>query len=227
MALVSALGMAGVQAQELNNATPGDLDGEDKNAAALFRTDVLPRIDLLPTITHAEKERLHDLLMRSMKLSRLFTIHFETSNTRLVALEVDAIKQQASDGVCSLRLSQSARMVGHRAIFLEAPVTNADPTGSWVVGWWKVNDGNQYYYYFDVDGHVQYTKKPPATPSAPPKFPLNSGTYTYEPNRRVLSSGGYRELARWVFAYVVLVGMLCPRPAPTPSTLQHVRPEAN
>jgi hypothetical protein len=94
MALVSALGMTGLQAQELNNATPGDLDGEDKNAAALFRTDVLPRIDLLPTITHAEKERLHDLLMRSMNLSRLFTIHFETSNTRLVASEVDAIKQR-------------------------------------------------------------------------------------------------------------------------------------
>ena len=30
--------------------------------------------------------------------------------------------------------------------------------------------------YFEADGHVQYTKKPPATPSAPPKFPLNSGT---------------------------------------------------
>jgi hypothetical protein len=63
--------------------------------------------------------------------------------------------------------------------------------------------------YFEVDGHVQYTKKPPAAPSAPPKFPLNSGTYTHEPNKRVLSSGGYRELARWVFAYVALVGMLC------------------
>jgi hypothetical protein len=48
--------------------------------------------------------------------------------------------------------------------------------------------------------------------SAPPKFPLNSCTYIYEPNRRVLSSGGYRELARWVFAYVALVGMLCRAP---------------
>jgi hypothetical protein len=41
---------------------------------------------------------------------------------------------------------------------------------------------------------------------------LNSCTYIYDPNRRVLSSGGYRELPRWVFAYVALVGMLCRAP---------------
>jgi hypothetical protein len=70
--------------------------------------------------------------------------------------------------------------------FWNAPVTSAEPTGSWVVGWWKVYDGNQYYYYFDVDGNVQYTKQPPATPLAPPKFPLNTGTYTYQPDRRVV-----------------------------------------
>jgi hypothetical protein len=45
---------------------------------------------------------------------------------------------------------------------------------------------------------------------------LNSCTYIYEPNRRVLSSGGYRELPRWVFAYVALVGMLCRAPRADP-----------
>jgi hypothetical protein len=70
--------------------------------------------------------------------------------------------------------------------FWNPPVTSAEPTGSWVVGWWKVYDGNQYYYYFDADGYVQYTKKPPASPYMPPKVPLNSGTYTYEPNRRLV-----------------------------------------
>jgi hypothetical protein len=70
--------------------------------------------------------------------------------------------------------------------FWKPPVASAEPTGSWVVGWWKVYDGNQYYYYFDNDGYVQYTKTPPATPFAPPKFPLNSGKYTYEPDRRVV-----------------------------------------
>lgn len=69
--------------------------------------------------------------------------------------------------------------------FWKAPERNAEPTGNWVEGWWKVYDGNQYYYYFDVDGFVQYTRKPPASPFAPPKFPLNTGSYTYEPNRRV------------------------------------------
>jgi hypothetical protein len=43
----------------------------------------------------------------------------------------------------------------------------------------------------------------------------------------LIYSGGYRDLERWVLAYVAPVGMPCPRPAPTASTLQHVRPKAN
>ena len=70
--------------------------------------------------------------------------------------------------------------------FWPAPAPGAEPTGNWAAGWWKVYDGNQYYYYFDVDRYVQYTTKPPPTRFAPPKFPLNSGKYTYEPNRVVV-----------------------------------------
>ena len=91
--LVSVLRMAGLQAQELKNVASGDSDG-DKNAATLFRAEVLPQIDLLPTMTRAEKDRLHDLLTRSRNLSLLFTVRFAISNTRLAPSEAGTIKQQ-------------------------------------------------------------------------------------------------------------------------------------
>jgi hypothetical protein len=70
--------------------------------------------------------------------------------------------------------------------FWQPPYPGSEPMGHWVFGWWKVYDGNQYYYYFYRDGRVQYTEKPPATPFAPPKAPVNFGTYTYEPGRQIV-----------------------------------------
>ena len=52
-------------------------------------------------------------------------------------------------------------------------------------GWWDVNDGIQYYYYFGADGHVQYTKGRPISMFTPPKVPKNSGTYNLRPNNVV------------------------------------------
>jgi hypothetical protein len=87
MLLVIVVKMTDLQAQELiTGAAPGDLES--------FRARVLPRIDLLPSISHSEKDKLHDLLTRATNLARLFTIHFETANARLVPLEISKIKER-------------------------------------------------------------------------------------------------------------------------------------
>jgi len=49
----------------------------------------------------------------------------------------------------------------------------------WVLGWWKVWDGNTYYYFFRPDGVVQYTKAAPRNTCAPPQRADNLGYYTY------------------------------------------------
>ena len=119
-------------------------------------------------------------------------------------------------------------MVGHRAIFLEAPVTNADPTGSWVVGWWKVNDGNQCYYYFDVDGHVQYTKKTACDSVSAAQVSIE---FRHVHLRTEQAGPFFRRLPGTRALGICLCRSrwyaLPARPAPTTSTLQHVRPEAN
>jgi hypothetical protein len=60
--------------------------------------------------------------------------------------------------------------------------TLAEPTGtvtvpSWLKGWWKVWDGNTYYYYFTDHHVVTYVKTAPANLALPPlKMPLNEGS---------------------------------------------------
>jgi hypothetical protein len=39
----------------------------------------------------------------------------------------------------------------------------------WAIGWWKVWDGNTYYYYFYGDNDVIYIKTPPNKNWNPPK----------------------------------------------------------
>ena len=36
-----------------------------------------------------------------------------------------------------------------------------DPVPPWLLGWWSVYDGNQYYYYFSAQNIVTYTKVQP------------------------------------------------------------------
>jgi hypothetical protein len=50
---------------------------------------------------------------------------------------------------------------------------------TWLHGWWSVNDGNQYYYYFGPKGFVQYTKTRPTALVKPPAHPLNRGMYFF------------------------------------------------
>jgi hypothetical protein len=59
---------------------------------------------------------------------------------------------------------------------------------NWLNGWWKVWDGNTYYYFFGPDGVVQYTKTRPSNVSGPPIRADNIGRYTYpSPNQLVIT----------------------------------------
>jgi hypothetical protein len=61
--------------------------------------------------------------------------------------------------------------------FGQAPAVS--PLAQWMQGWWSVWDGNQYYYYFDACGSVQYTKVKPIGKMAPPAKPLNQGSFKF------------------------------------------------
>jgi hypothetical protein len=63
----------------------------------------------------------------------------------------------------------------------------SDATMRWLYGWWKVWDGNNYYYFFGPGGIVQYTKSKPSNISGPPIRADNTGTYTYTPGQLVVN----------------------------------------
>jgi hypothetical protein len=55
----------------------------------------------------------------------------------------------------------------------------SDSIADWVVGWWSVYDGSQYYYYFYEGGEVVWTESKPAGPTAgAPRKTGNTGTAT-------------------------------------------------
>jgi hypothetical protein len=60
-------------------------------------------------------------------------------------------------------------------------VAGALPAPDWPLGWWKVWDGNTYYYYFSADGSVKFTKSFPYNTRTPPKQANNVGRYTITP----------------------------------------------
>lgn len=61
---------------------------------------------------------------------------------------------------------------------LQWPRILTAPDLRWLVGWWKVWDGNDYYYFFDDAAKVVYTETEPTT-SAAPGSPANRGTYSF------------------------------------------------
>lgn len=61
------------------------------------------------------------------------------------------------------------------------PSPGPGPTLGWLNGWWKVWDGNTYYYHFGANNVAKYTTQPPANLGAPPAHATNVGTYTYTP----------------------------------------------
>jgi hypothetical protein len=65
-----------------------------------------------------------------------------------------------------------------------------DAAPAWLQGWWDVNDGNQYYYYFSDQFVVTYTKVEPSTTfGQPARNAMNEGkvTLTDNPNKLVLT----------------------------------------
>jgi hypothetical protein len=71
-------------------------------------------------------------------------------------------------------------------VALEATGTAAVP--SWLLGWWHVNDGVDYYYYFSDQHVVTYTKTKPANLQMPPnKVPMNEGSVKLSTNDTVVT----------------------------------------
>lgn len=64
----------------------------------------------------------------------------------------------------------------------------APSTLGWLNGWWKVWDGNDYYYFFGPGGVVQYTTTKPANTSSAPNRANNTGRYTYTPPSQLVIS---------------------------------------
>jgi hypothetical protein len=65
----------------------------------------------------------------------------------------------------------------------DADDTPAAPVPDWLQGWWKVYDGETYYYYFSDQWVVTYTKTAPKNILVPPvKTPLNEGDVTIAEN---------------------------------------------
>ncbi|WP_425616044.1 hypothetical protein NA78x_005983 [Anatilimnocola sp. NA78] len=56
----------------------------------------------------------------------------------------------------------------------------------WPFGWWKVWDGNTYYYYLAENGVAKYTKSAPLNTRTPPKQFVNAGTFTIKPPNHLI-----------------------------------------
>jgi hypothetical protein len=62
------------------------------------------------------------------------------------------------------------------------------PAREWPLGWWKVRDGNTYFYFFGPNGVVKSTKTSPPNTRMPPSHANNEGRYTNTaPNRLVIT----------------------------------------
>lgn len=65
---------------------------------------------------------------------------------------------------------------------------SAGPPMEWLNGWWKVWDGNYYFYFFTPGGGAQYIKTKPSDTRRPPKLAVNMGRYTYTPPNQLVIS---------------------------------------
>jgi len=87
-----------------------------------------------------------------------------------------------ADVVCRVRGKgpyNYANLKGWVDIELYLADSASAPKSTWLKGWWKVWDGNTYYYYFGNGSFVQYTKTAP-TSSAPPTKPVSQGDYALD-----------------------------------------------
>jgi hypothetical protein len=58
-----------------------------------------------------------------------------------------------------------------------APLPGAEL--EWPMGWWRVWDGNNWYYYLGPNGVAMSTKTPPYNTRKPPANPHNTGVWAY------------------------------------------------
>ncbi len=77
------------------NATvaPLNLDVNDANNAQV-RTEVLRRIDLMPGVTQANKDRLYASVDHARKMGRVLTVPFEKGEATVRGADVERLKQQ-------------------------------------------------------------------------------------------------------------------------------------
>lgn len=66
------------------------------------------------------------------------------------------------------------------------PAAAIKPALEWPLGWWKVWDGNTWYYFFGADGTVKSSKTTPVNTRMPPAKAHNVGRYTYTPPRHLV-----------------------------------------
>lgn len=85
------------------------------------------------------------------------------------------------------RWSNAANTVGFSGALTSAlnaaPASPSAPSGdtgasTWLQGWWKVSDGNTYYYFFTAGLEVFYTKTAPQQSSQPVRNAMNRGRCT-------------------------------------------------
>jgi hypothetical protein len=81
----------------------------------------------------------------------------------------------------------SLRAPGAWTHLVRMPGGAVAPALAWPLGWWKVWDGNTYYYFFGANGVVKYTKTRPLNYKTPPARANNEGRYTLTPNRLVIT----------------------------------------
>jgi len=62
----------------------------------------------------------------------------------------------------------------------------AAPALAWPLGWWKVWDGNTYYYFLGADGVAKSTKTAPSNARTPPKQANNVGRYSITPPNQLV-----------------------------------------
>jgi hypothetical protein len=89
--------------------------------------------------------------------------------------ETDVLKRVTGDGPYNFR-----NLIGWLDIdrFFQ-PAPGVWSATNWALGWWSVNDGQQYYYYFAPDSQVQYVRQRPQVMFAPPKAPASTGRYSF------------------------------------------------
>ena len=81
---------------DASNSAPLNFDPDDPNNAAV-RADVLQRIDLMPGVTAANKDKLYGRVDHARGMGRVLTIPFEKGESAVRPATVDKMKAQLAD----------------------------------------------------------------------------------------------------------------------------------